>query len=334
MDSYVDLTNDFFQGAVSLEHGPGWVRPWRIPCDLSPLFHDALVETAGTPAGVRIRVATRARNIGLTVTPEPAEQRNFDLVFDNERIETVTLPENQTEVRFAPLPDSVPRAENVLELYLPQRNRVRVCHLLLEEGAQARPAPDRRKRWTTYGSSITHCGSAHGPSRTWPAAAARKHDLNLTCLGFGGQCHLDPMMARIIRDRPADLITLKLGINVHGGGTLNERTFAPGAIGFVQIIRENHPATPIVVISPIYCPGREDEKGTAGLSLRDMRDALADAVARMRACGDERISYLSGLELFDESLADHLPDGLHPDGEGYLKMAENVSGKILAPAGF
>lgn len=333
MDSYIDLTDAFFQGAISLERAPGWIHPWRLPHEESPLYHEALVQAASTPAGVRIRFATRARQVGLTVTPDPAEERKFDLVFNNELIETLPLPVDQTEVRFAPLPASVPEAENVLEIFLPQRKLVRVCHLLLEEGCDARPAPDRRKRWTTYGSSITHCGSALSPARTWPAAAARKHDLNLTCLGFGGQCHLDPLMAMVIRDRPADLITLKLGINVQCG-TLNERTFGPGAMAFVKIIREKHPATPIVVISPIYCPYRESDPGSCGLTLCQMRDALAEAVSRLRACGDGHISYLSGLDMFDESLAAHLPDDLHPDGEGYLMMAENLSKKLLTPMGF
>ena len=65
------------------------------------------------------------------------------------------------------------------------------------------------------------------------------------------------MIARMIRDLPADFLSMKVGINIQGGNTLNERTFRAAIIGFVQIVREKHPDTPFAVISPIYSPPRE-----------------------------------------------------------------------------
>ena len=71
--------------------------------------------------------------------------------------------------------------------------------------------------WATWGSSLTHCVRAGSAARVWPGTVARTHDVNLVNLGFGGQCHLDPMVAMHIRDLPASCISMKLGINMMSG---------------------------------------------------------------------------------------------------------------------
>ena len=54
---------------------------------------------------------------------------------------------------------------------------------------------------------------------------ARDQNFNLTCLGYGGQCHLDSMVARMIRDLPANFISMCLGINIQGASSLGPRAF-------------------------------------------------------------------------------------------------------------
>ena len=160
--------------------------------------------------------------------------------------------------------------------------------------------------------------------------AARKHGLNLTCLGYGGNCHLEPMIARMIRELPADFLSMKVGINIYGSDSLNVRTFQSAIIGFVQIVREKHPDTPFVVISPIFSPPRETTPNAVGFTLEDMRQEVAEAVQILRGLGDVNLHYLSGLELFGPDLAHLLPDDLHPDAEGYKIMGQNFVDKIAS----
>ncbi len=316
----IKLTNDMFQGAISVERTAEYVRPWRLPFDKLKLFpspNDGLVNAAGSPAGVRIRIKTTSSKLGLELVPYVYE-RKFDLVIDNELIETAILPANEGKVVF----EKLPNGEKVVEIYLPQRQPVLLKSLLAEDNPQ--PADDNRRRWITYGSSITHCGEAHSPARTWPAIVARKANLHLTCLGFGGQCHIDPMIARMIRDLPADFISLKLGINVFGAPTLTPRTFKPAIIGMVQIIREKHPDIPIAVISPIIYPPGETNPNPAGVTMQMMRAEVAEAVQAMIDMGDRNLYYFNGLDLFGEELAQkYQPDQCHPNGDGYEKLAEN-----------
>ena len=128
----------------------------------------------------------------------------------------------------------------------------------------------------------------------------------------------------------ADAIVLKLGINVHPDGQLKERAFLDSAHAMISIIREKHAATPILVVSPIYSPGREDQGSGGGLPLTRMRQLLVDVVAARLAAGDANIGYLDGLSLCGAADAHLLPDDLHPNTEGYRLMGERFHALALS----
>ena len=149
--------------------------------------------------------------------------------------------------------------------------------------------------------------------------------LNLTCLGFGGECHLDTMVARTIRDLPADVVSLCLGINVFGGASLSPRSFRPAIIGFVQTVREGHPDIPLIVMSPIYSPPRESTPNVVGFDLPFMRQEVESAVRALQEYGDANIHYIDGLTNLSADHAHLLPDSLHPNAEGYKLMGKNIT---------
>ena len=163
---------------------------------------------------------------------------------------------------------------------------------------------------------------------TWPAIVARERGLDLTCLGYGGNCHLEPMIAMMIRDLPADLISMKVGINIYGAASLSPRTFRAALIGFVRILREGHPDTPLAVASPIFSPPRERAENAVGFTLEAMREEVAAAVDDLRAHGDRNVHYVDGLRLFGHELARLLSDGTHPDAEGYKHLARNFTREV------
>jgi len=323
----IRIDEGMFEGAISCEVGDGWVRPWRLPFEQRSLFppEDGIQARAMMAAGVRLRFATDSPCLALRLVPQ-AGARCFDLTVGGKIIQTVTAEANAATVEFRDLPEG----EQVYELWLPTNATVELCGLALAASATFGVPSDPRLRWITYGSSISHCGGATSPARAWPATAARARSLNLTCLGYGGQCHIDAMVGLMIRDQPADLISLKLGINVQGGSSLGVRTFKPAIIAMVQIIREKHPTTPIILVSPIISPPREDKPNSVGLSLNRMRTEMEDAWNRLVAAGDEKLYYVHGHKLFGEDLvADYLPDDLHPNGAGYEIMGMNAAEQAL-----
>jgi hypothetical protein len=296
--------------------------PWRINHQEKALFAEELAMRAAMPAGVRL--SFRSNTTSINGQCNAFEERSkIDLVVNGKLIDSADTAD-LTSFSF----DNLGSEMKDIELWMPQFGEIKLNSLTFDDDAETLEATKHTaKKWITYGSSITHCRTADSPTKTWPAIVARTRGYDLTCLGFGGQCHLDPMMARQIRDQEADLISLCLGINVYGG-TLNQRTFYAGILGFVQIVREKHPTTPIVLMSPIYAVDWETELNAVGFSVRHLRDEVKRAYDTLKAHGDENISYINGLDIFGSDNAHLLPDDLHPNNEGYGIMADNLLGLL------
>jgi len=301
----------FFEGCVSLQTESKWVSPWRIPYkkrDFYPFLNQGVAHA--TP-GVRLCFSTDSKKLQIKFSTQDANANPtcLDVLVNDKLYMETDLTADDMILKI-----DTPKGMNDFIIYLPTDKPVWLDSVSIDDDADIittrRPS---YPRWLHYGSSISHASGAR-PIRAWPIQVARKLNLNLRDFGFSGNCQSEPMMGRLLRDLPADYITLKLGINSHGGA-LSERTFAPNVIGLIQLIREKHPKIPLGIISPIYCPERENEKGGSGLSLEDMRDILEGIVKTCQKYGDSNIYYTSGLDIFAETDIEFLPDGLHPDGE-------------------
>lgn len=177
--------------------------------------------------------------------------------------DTLRLTVNLATARLIPGPpetvrfDNLPAGDRDVEIWLPHSATVEL-RTLGSDAPLLPPTPPPGVAWVHYGSSVSHGLEAPAPTLTWPAVAALTTGAALTNLGFGGNAMFDPEVARAIRDTPADLITLKVGINIVGRASMRERTFIPAIHGFLDTIREGHPDTPIVLVSPTP----SDELGT------------------------------------------------------------------------
>lgn len=341
---------------------PAWTRP-QIPPGLDVMLRMA--------SGVRMVFTTNSEVVGLDASTtvigasrEAARRVVFDLRIGDEIIHrevqatNVIVPDPRSAGRY-----SVDRGKvktvwfnelgddtKNIEIWLPHNAYVTLQQIHLGTALLDSP-PDQRPRWIHYGSSISHCIEAESPTQTWPAVAALDADLCLTSFGFGGQCHLDQFVARTIANVEADLITIKVGINIVNMDSMRERVFVPAVHGFLDTIRENQPRTPICLISPIFCPSAEDRPGPTipnasgkfetiegfqnlrqgSMSLKRIRELLEDVVKTRRATSDEPIDYFDGLRLFSEREAHLLPDDLHPNNEGYHLMGQRFSTEFLRP---
>ncbi|MDQ7992030.1 MAG: SGNH/GDSL hydrolase family protein [Propionicimonas sp.] len=225
-----------------------------------------------------------------------------------------------------------------VQLWLPHNSAVTIVGLRADAPVTAYDG-ERGPVWLHHGSSISHCLDAASPLDRWPAIAARGLGLELVDLGFAGNAMLDPYVARAIRDASADLITLKVGINIVNGDALTQRTLVPALHGFLDTVRDGHPGTPLVVVSPVFCgihehtpgPTLQDPvtgtcraAGTGTLDLATVR-TLVEAVARERQESDPALFVLDGRELLSADDASTLWDDLHPDETGYRRIGERFA---------
>ena len=311
-------------GVVSKDVNAERTIPWRLPREQAVLFHPNVAAHGEKSSGMRIAFYSDTGRLAGEILADSEARGTLDLWCDDEFFGSIPL-ENRTDFAF----EGLPTGKKLLTLWLPSQRSFGLKFLSIDDGASVEPFQDDRPKWITYGSSITHCYYSQSSSWSWPAIVSREAGLNLTSLGFSGQCQIDTMVALTIRGLPADFISLKLGINVHGNASLSQRTFRSAIIGFAKIVREGHPRVPLVIISPIVASEERSSRiNDAGLNLPMMRDEVAEAVRLLREYGDENVHYVDGLELMGPDDLHLLPDGVHPYAEGDKLMGRRFADKV------
>ncbi|MGV9271286.1 GDSL-type esterase/lipase family protein [Kitasatospora sp. NPDC003701] len=347
------------RGALHLERTANGLRPWRLPAWTAGQFPDEAVRrVAQMPSGVRLafRTAATVLELALQTPPEPPYPGAVELVLDGVRTDRAALPAagGPAVLRFTTSTAAAGDAEREVELWLPQWTSVELVALRADAPVLA-PRPSGRRRWLHHGSSISQAPEAGSAAETWPWIAADRAGADLLNLSLAGNAHLDPFTARTLRDQPADLISLKIGINVVTAASFRRRTFGPAVHGFLDTVREGHPDTPLLLVSPVFSPPFERSPGPAryeqtadgarfdslgdpadipagALTLETVRAELA-GIAAARSAADPHLHHLDGLALLGPRDADGLADLLHPNPAGHRLIGERFAALAFGPGG-
>ncbi|KOU09555.1 GDSL-type esterase/lipase family protein [Streptomyces ardesiacus] len=373
------ITADLLRGALDLERTERGLLPHRLPARARAQNNDGQLAMAESqPSGVRLALRTRATALELDTLPTkrvyagapPRPDGVYELLVDGRPAgrgsvaggNTLTIDMTTGTVDLAPGPagtlrfTDLPGGSKDIEIWLPHNETTEL--VALRTNAPVEPGRDPGRRvWLHHGSSISHGSDAAGPTTTWPALAASLGGVELVNLGFGGGALLDPFTARAMRDTPADLISVKIGINVVNADLMRLRAFGPAVHGFLDTVREGHPTAPLLVVSPILCPVQEDtpgplapdfsgggvrfvatgdpaERASGKLTLNVIRDELS-RIVRERAAEDENLHHLDGRELYGAADAVDLPlpDGIHPDAATHRLIGERFAELAFAGRG-
>lgn len=322
-----------YRGAVSLERGPGWTAPWRLPHREAALYlPEGGTGRAAMPSGVRVTFRTDSPFLRCRYQADPPprlngppERARLDVVCPGRAPSTVELAETGRDSEFRL--DGLPGVLTTVQLWLPFYHHFRLRGLSVAADAVVERDDDGGlPRWVHYGSSVSQGRGAASPSRAWAALVARRAGWDLTSLALGAACCLQPMTARLMRELPADLLTMCVGVNVQSLGSHNRDSLTAALIGFVRTVREGHPHTPFAVMSSIVAPERERVPGPSGLTMRDCRAQVRRAVELLRAHGDGALHYIDGLEVFGPGCTRLMlePEGgdrLHPAPGGHPVFA-------------
>lgn len=376
----------FLRGHVELEPTARGTRVHRLPAWARSQCPDPqLLMVESQPAGVRLAVRTAASRVGLDVVATKREYvgagRRPDGVYELEvrsvddaaptataplragvpdgDVVSIDLATGRQETRQGPVGtvgfDHLPPGEKDLVLWLPHNESTEL--VALRADAPLEPVAATGPRWLHHGSSISQGSNATLPTATWPVVAAGEAGVELTNLGFGGSALLDPFTARTVRDLQADLVSLEVGINLVNTDLMRRRAFGPALHGFLDTVREGHPDTPLVLLSPLLCPIHEDVPGPSAMDPDAMRAGTARFVATgdpaqvaagaltlsvVRTAMDEvvdqrrdlRLRLVDGRDLYGwQDHGEHpLPDGLHPDGATHRLIGHRFAHQVLAHA--
>ncbi|MFF7895457.1 GDSL-type esterase/lipase family protein [Streptomyces sp. NPDC007907] len=376
------VTADLLRGALDVERTERGLLPHRLPARArAQNTNPQLAMAEAQPSGVRLAFRTAATAVELDTLRTKRDYTGFpsrpdglyDLLVDGRpagqatgtggNVLTVDLVTWESELTPGPVGTvrftGLPAEEKDVEIWLPHNETTEL--IALRTDAPVEPVPDRGRRvWLHHGSSISHGSDAASPTAIWPAIAAARGGVELINLGLGGSAMLDPFTARAMRDTPADLISVKMGINIVNQDAMRLRTFGPAVHGFLDTIREGHPDTPLLLVSPIHCAIHEDTPGptapdadeirkgrlvfcamgdpaetpTGKLTLTVIREELSRIVGQ-RAADDPNLHYLDGLDLYgaQDAAALPLPDHVHPDAATHRHIGDRFHARAFTNGG-
>lgn len=357
------VVRELIRGATDVEDVAGGLSPVRLPAWTRGQQADRWIEFwSAHTVGVRLTMLTAATRLELDVSvtrmlPEGLAEPLFPAsvvaevggvvvaraaiddgpVIVNHADRTWTEVDGPAVMLVLDLGEAA--GEREVTVWLPHNGHAVVGALRAD--APVAPAPaDSRPRWLHHGSSISHSLEARDPLGPWAQQVARELGLNLTNLAIAGNAQLDPFVARTLAGIPADVVSLKLGVNIINADSMRKRTFVPALHGFLDLVREGHPGVPLLVLSPVACPAIEDVPGPThkdpdGLWRGTPRDVLpgdgtltlgvvrelVQSVVESRRATDPLLWFDDGLALFGVEDAGLLWDGLHPSQEGYDLIA-------------
>jgi hypothetical protein len=358
-------------GAMWLEPTEDGFIPLRLPESAWSRVPDLWArEMYRMAAGMRLRARTAATSLELDVTASvmaiaggllPDVPVTFDLVVDGadqgayqlprasvRSFDVSREPELVGQTRAEPMTlrfDGLSPHDKLIELWFPANAVVEIVGV--RATGPLAPVSLQRPRWVHHGSSVSHCREVGRPTEAWPVIAARLADVDLASLAVGGNCHLDPFVARVIRDTDADVISIEVGLNIVMDATFTRRTFGPALTGFLDTIRDGHPEARVFVVSPIIGPLLEQAAGPLGvdetgsltarrvdddqawslLSLERAREAIAQVVATRN---EPNTFAIDGLKLLGpEEATTDLADGFHPTIAGYQKLGKRFADMVF-----
>ncbi|MEO6052709.1 MAG: SGNH/GDSL hydrolase family protein [Chthoniobacterales bacterium] len=204
-------------------------------------------------------------------------------------------------------------------LYLPLYKPVNKVALGFAPKAKVKPSPTPAgvKPVFFYGTSITQGGCANTTGSDFVSILGRKLDTEIINFGFSGSGKGEPEVAELMREIDAEIFVLDYAENCDTEGM--RRTLPE----FVRILRERHPETPILIISPI-CYSAYFWKKDYRRTTEEMRNLIMERYLQLRNDGDENIHFLDGFGLIPPGGSGIFSDGVHPSSGGFSIMAERL----------
>ena len=158
---------------------------------------------------------------------------------------------------------------------------------------------------------------------TYPAAVARRLNLDFVNLGFGGAGKAEPAVVGLVNQLDACCYMFDLGKSY---GPATPERFCH----MLDTIRASHPEAPIFCVTPIYST-KEETVPTLKKRSEDLRSMMRQAAMDRRQAGDKLMFVVEGLDLFGEADKALFHDPLHPNDAGNELVAERLA-PLLAKA--
>lgn len=270
------------------------------------------------PDGGRIRLLCNSTRLGIRVQAARDQKKRcfFDAYVAGQYAGSVSAEGTQrVDLVFFANKERTPRE---IVIYLPNNQQVQVFAVGVDPDAEFQTPPPfgRKQPIVCYGSSVLQGTGAAHPSSTYPAALARRLNLDFVNLGFGGAGKAEPEVVALVNQLDACAYLFDLGKSY--GAPTPERYSK-----MLDTIRASHPNVPIFCVTPIYSIKEGKEPAYLKRS-EDLRLLMRQAATERRQAGDQQMFVVEGLDLCGEADKGEFSDELHPNDQGNLRMAERL----------
>ena len=314
-----------------------WRKPGdpfrRIPLDAH--VTEAVDHLAWHTAGCMLRFKSDASEIRVRVRYEKVEHwdhmactgyMGFDLYtgsgtakFYNRTARFDWQKNEYTSVMFGP---GMEKKMREFTIHFPLYAHPDEMEIGLTEGALvSAPSPWQDPRpVVVYGTSIQQGGCASRPGMCHTNIMSRLLNRPFINLGFSGSANGEPEIARIMADiKDPAMFILDFDANA-GVGRLRERL-----PGFIDILREKHPQTPILLISRLLYAAEIAGDQEFVPIRRDFTTIHINELDRRREMGDQNIHFLDGSTLYGSDPSECTVDGVHATDLGFYQISRRTA---------
>ncbi len=301
----------------------------RLPVHPQWEIRKAVDDLANHTAGGEVRFRTDSKRILVRVELRERSgmyhmaatgQSGFDLYVKdgevNRYLKTARFPHDTIRYEVELL-NSDEKQLRTYTLNFPLYNGVNKLMIGIEAGSVLESPPPFRLsgKIVIYGTSITQGGCVARPGMLYSNLLSRWMDIRFVNLGFSGNGRGEPALAHLI-NQIADTRMIILDYEANASKTIMN-TLGP----FVDILREKHPDTPILIMSKIrYAPYFSNSPSR---EQWDRNRAFQENLVRQRrASGDKHIYFLDGSKVLGKDFYECTVDGAHPTDLGAYRIAE------------
>jgi hypothetical protein len=306
-----------------------WPHLWRLPDSAMSKMPRGVAGQALFAAGGVMRFITDSSQLHLkaeSVSEYGGQGQGVDLYVDGTFWHTVPVTEAGESVISCY--EGCERGPRDIMLYLPHRRELRISAIGMDTGAtvSAPAAPPDSRPLVLYGSSVAQGAGASRPGMSYGNILARRLGVQLINLGFGGAGKAEPEVVDLVASIKASCFLLDLG------KSYGMQPAAP-YLEMLRHIRNAHPETPLICLTPIFSTREQHDPDYANLS-RHTRDVVLEAVDTICGAGEANTVVVDGLRLLGPDDADGLSsDGVHPSDLGYERIARGLVESVSRAVG-
>lgn len=171
-----------------------------------------------------------------------------------------------------------------------------------------------------YGTSIQQGGCASRPGMCHTNIMSRLLNRPFVNLGFSGSANGEPEMAHVMaKVKDPAMFVLDFDANA-GVGRLRQNL-----PGFIDILREKHPETPILLISRLLYAAEIAGDLEFVPIRRDFTSIHINELERRRKMGDQNIHFLDGSTLYGPDPSECTVDGVHATDLGFYHISRRTA---------